>query len=118
VIVFGIAVGIAALVVGYVLSIPVLGTAGGVVLTVGLIVWILCQAQSVVLASMRNRRPPARMSKLSPTVPSEAVADGADRGPRANLSEALAVPNGRDLTSGIGVTSQHSYPSNTFPPDQ
>jgi len=106
VIIFGIAVGIAVLVMGSVLSIPILGTAGGVLLTVGLIVWILRQAQSVVLASLLNRPSPPRRSKLSPTVPNEAVADGADRGHRADLSEAFAIPNGRKLTSGIGVTSQ------------
>ena len=76
VIIFGIAVGIAVLVMGSVLSIPILGTAGGVLLTVGLIVWILRQSQSVVLGSlrMRNRPPQPRVSKLSPTVPIDGAA--------------------------------------------
>ena len=90
--------GIAVLVVGYVLSIPILGTTGGVLLIIGLIVWILRQSQDVVLASLRNRPPPPGVSKLSLTVP--------DRGHRADLTEAVAKPNGRKLTSGIGVTSQ------------
>jgi hypothetical protein len=45
VIIFGIAVAV----LGWFLSIPILGTTGGILLTVGLIVWILRQSQSVVL---------------------------------------------------------------------
>jgi hypothetical protein len=72
VIIFGIAV----LVVGWFLSIPILGTTGGILLTVGLIVWILRQSQSVVLGSLRLRysTPPPRVSRLSPTVPIEGTA--------------------------------------------
>ena len=46
----------------------------------------------------------------------EAVTDGADRGDRADLGEAFAVADGRELRSGIGVTS--SSPRNVFPRDQ
>jgi hypothetical protein len=62
--------GIAVLAVGYVLGIPNLGTTGAILLIVGLIVWILRQPQSVVPGSlrMRNRPPPPKVSKLSPTV--------------------------------------------------
>lgn len=90
--------GIAVLVVGYVLSIPILETSGVVLLIIGLIVWILRQSQDVVLASLRYRPPPPGMSKLSLTV--------RDRRHRSDLTEAVAKPNGRKLTSGIGVTSQ------------
>ena len=36
----------------------------------------------------------------------ETLSDGADRGHRADLGEPLAVPDGRELRSGVGVTSQ------------
>ena len=36
----------------------------------------------------------------------EAIADGADRGHRTDFGEAFAPPDGRELRSGIGVTSQ------------
>ena len=36
----------------------------------------------------------------------EAVTDGADRGHRADLGEPLAVADGRELRSGVGVTAQ------------
>jgi hypothetical protein len=75
-------IGIAVLVVGLSLSISILATTGGVLLTVGLIVWILRQSQSVVLASLR-----LRYSAAPPTV-SKAVADSADRGHCADYGDA------------------------------
>jgi len=62
--------GVAILAAGYILGIPTLVTTGAILLILVLIVWILRQSQSVVLASLRMRdRPPLRASKRSPTVP-------------------------------------------------
>jgi hypothetical protein len=79
--------GIAVLAVGYVLGIPILGTTGAILLIVGLIVWILRQSQSVVLASLRVRkRPPQpRVSKLSPTVPIDGAAPISARRPLSRM---------------------------------
>lgn len=92
------------LVTGYVLSLPVLETTGGILLIFGLIMWLLRQAQSVVVASLRNRQPPPKVSNRSPRVPIKDTAP---------ISTKVCHPNGRKLTSGIGVTShplQHFSP--------
>ena len=54
----------------------------------------------------RSARSCSSRSRSRPGLTVVAVADGADRGHRADLGETLAVANRRELATGIGVTPQ------------